>query len=117
MRKRLRKKKHVGEFRQYGFSIACRLREAVTAEEFDSFMDRFLAEAIEARGLAFTGGGSPKHNWNGVVCRDHRYDSTTESDRAAVEDWLRASGVVHELMISPMRDVGYGPDPYEATEL
>jgi uncharacterized protein YggL (DUF469 family) len=48
MRKRLRRKKHLGEFRQFGFSVACRFRKGLSREEFDRFVDDFIADAIEA---------------------------------------------------------------------
>jgi uncharacterized protein YggL (DUF469 family) len=54
MRKRLRKKKHVGEFREYGVEFAATVKPGV---DFDAFCDDFIDECIESRGLAFGGGG------------------------------------------------------------
>ena len=47
MKKRLRKKRHLGEYRQYGFSIACDFRRDLSTAEFDQFVDSFVADAIE----------------------------------------------------------------------
>ena len=60
MKKRLRRKKHVGEFRQTGFSVECRLRPGLSPGEFDQFMDDFIDHCVEAHGLLFGGGGSPE---------------------------------------------------------
>ena len=55
MNKRLRKKKHVGEFTEWGRQlIVTRNRK----EEFDEFLDAFIEEAIEANGCYCGGGGS-----------------------------------------------------------
>jgi uncharacterized protein YggL (DUF469 family) len=54
MRKRLRKKKHVGEFQELGVELEMTLRAGV---DFDEFLDAFLCDAVEANGLAFGGGG------------------------------------------------------------
>ena len=114
MKKRLRKKKHLGEFRQFGFSLECLLRVGLSDAEFDRFLDEFIADAIEARGLVFGGGGSPEKGWSGVVCRDHRYDSTTETDKTTVHDWLKSRSEVQAFRISDSWDVWHGPDPHES---
>ena len=58
MRKRLRKKKHVGEFQEFGVELEMTLRAGV---DFDGFLDDFLRDAVEANGLAFGGGGRGSH--------------------------------------------------------
>ena len=113
MRKRLRKKKHLGEFRQMGFSVDCQLRSGLSAAEFDQFTDEFIVQAIEAHGLVFGGGGSPDRGWSGVVCRDHRYDSTTDVDKAAVQGWLEHRSELESFRLSGSRDVWYGSDPFD----
>ena len=113
MRRRLRKKKHVGEFRQMGFSVECRLRPGLSPQEFDQFTDEFIQHAVEAHGLLFGGGGSPEHGWDGTLSRDDRYDSTTEADKAAVEDWLQGHPEVLSYRLSGFWDLWHGPDPFE----
>ena len=54
MRKRLRKKKHVGEFREWGVEFDSTLKPGV---DFDVFLEEFLIDCIESRGLIFGGGG------------------------------------------------------------
>ena len=54
MRKRLRKKRHLGEFREWGLPIAI---QRTHPDGSDGFLDGFIAQAIAAHGLAFRGGG------------------------------------------------------------
>ena len=51
MRKRLRKKRHLGEYRQYGFSVVCDVRRDISAPEFDQFVDSFIENVIPSSGL------------------------------------------------------------------
>lgn len=113
MKKRLRKKKHLAEFRQLGFSLVARLREALDEAGFDSFCDAFVSEAIEANGLCFGGGGGPDTPWAGVVARDHRHDSTDDQDQEAVSKWLSAHPDVVEFRLSGHWDLWYGIDPFD----
>lgn len=55
MRKRLRKKKHFGEFQELGVEITITLK---AESNFHPFLDDFLSHAVEAHGLTFGGGGS-----------------------------------------------------------
>ena len=54
MNKRLRKKKHLGEFKEWIADV-----EVVLAPDadFDSFLDRFIEDCVEAGGMYFGGGG------------------------------------------------------------
>ena len=113
MKKRLRKKRHLGEFRQTGFSVDCRIRSGLSAAEFEEFTDQFIVQAIEGNSLVFGGGGSPNRNWSGVVCRDDRYDSTTSTDRAAVQSWLEPRAEVGSFRLSDFWDVWHGSDPFD----
>jgi uncharacterized protein len=108
MRKRLRKKKHLGEFRQLGFEVTCQLQPNLSSESFDRFIDEFLAEAIEAHGLSFGGGGSPESDWSGVVARTHRYASTTEEHRQLVQIWLRHRPEIRAFELSEPVDLWHG---------
>ncbi len=96
-----------------GFSVTCRLQPGISTADFDRFVDEFIAQAIEAHGLVFGGGGSPDRGWNGVVCRDHRYESTNAADKTAVENWLRQRDEVASFRLSDFWDVWYGPDPFD----
>jgi hypothetical protein len=49
MRRRLRKKKHLGEFIELGFLVRVELVPAVDHPGFDALLDRWI-DAVEARG-------------------------------------------------------------------
>jgi uncharacterized protein YggL (DUF469 family) len=57
MKRRLRKKKHLGEFQELGFELHIYLSPSVTTDEVDALWDR-LIELIESRRLGFGGGGA-----------------------------------------------------------
>jgi uncharacterized protein YggL (DUF469 family) len=103
----------VGEFRQMGFSMECRFRPGLSPGEFDQFTDDFIEHCVKAHGLLFGGGGSLERGWDGVVSRDHRYDSTTETDKAVVESWLQGRSEVVSCRLSGFWDVWHGPDPFD----
>ncbi len=54
MRRRLQKKKRIGEFQELGVEVTATLKSNV---DFDTFLDDFIRDAVEAHGLAFGGGG------------------------------------------------------------
>ena len=113
MRKRIRKTRHRGEFRQLGFSVDCRLQPGLSLIQFDQFIDDFIGQAVEAQGLVFGGGGSADGGWGGVICRDHRYESTAERGRDAVQKWLQPRSEVASFRLSGFWDVWHGPDPFD----
>src|SRR5690242_21482497 len=84
MKKRLRKKKHVGEFQEFGFHVDASLRSNIDREALCAFSDRFIAH-IEANNLAFGGGIGPMVG--GFVTRFDR-GSATEDDRTCVATFL-----------------------------
>ena len=54
MKKRLRKKRHVGEFREYAFRLDIKLNVGCPSPEFEKFVDDFILDkgchAAEALG-------------------------------------------------------------------
>lgn len=101
MRKRLRKKLHLGEFREFGFEVAFRVADTVSDAGLDEFLDAFIGEAIEARGRSC--GGGCGREWDIFIIRAGR-QSATEEDRAAVEEWLKNHGAVCDIRIGPLVD-------------
>ncbi len=55
MRRRLRKKKRLGDFIELGFVLRAELVPTLDDPGFDAFLDRWI-DAVEARGLVFGGG-------------------------------------------------------------
>ncbi len=54
---RLRKKLRVDEFKELGFDVAWQLKEGITSDELDAFIDKFFMEVIQPNGLGFGGEG------------------------------------------------------------
>ncbi|HUG94356.1 MAG TPA: 50S ribosome-binding protein YggL [Planctomycetaceae bacterium] len=84
MRKRLRKKKHLGEFQEFGVELSVVLRPQT---DFDSFLDDFLEHAVEANGLGFGGGGKAPE-LSGILELGRR--DVFRANLALVQRWLAA---------------------------
>lgn len=83
--RRLRKKMHIDEFKEVGFSVAWRFPEGTSEEQIDSVVDSFIEEAIAPNGLAFDGSGYLA--WEGLVCLE-QIGQCTEEHQALVRKWL-----------------------------
>ncbi|WP_345689672.1 50S ribosome-binding protein YggL [Novipirellula caenicola] len=104
MKKRLRKKRRLGEFREDCFELTFEMSPALSNDDIDSLTDTFI-DMIESNGLQFGGGGNSL--WSGIVqgpCRG----AATESDRRAVLDWLNQQPDVLNTQAGPLRDASYG---------
>ena len=101
MRKRLRKKRRLGEFRQFGFELSFALAPTATSADIDQFWDRFVLGFIEARGLVC--GGACGRGWSVFVTPEGRR-SATEHDRAAARNWLAEQPDVRDVSVGPLFD-------------
>jgi uncharacterized protein YggL (DUF469 family) len=102
MKKRIRKKKRVGEFQELGFMLAFRFQKDISVTERNALLDRFVEEAIEPNGLVFGGGGLDE--WEGFVRSDKPRGSATEDHRKAVEKWLVQEPLVLSYNVGPLMD-------------
>ena len=100
--RRLRKKLHVGEFQQMGFSVDFTLDTRLNAAQSDQFWDAFIEEAIEANQLIYGGGES------GYVLPEGRI-SATEAHRELIKSWLQSRPEVIAVNIGSLSDAWY-PD-------
>ncbi|HJW23921.1 MAG TPA: YggL family protein [Rhodocyclaceae bacterium] len=93
---RLRKKLHAGEFLELGFEVKAQLQHPLSDDAAEAFIDAFLVEVIEARGLLFGG-------WvdGGYVTRSGS-GSATEEDRATVRAWFAARSEIASVAVSPL---------------
>lgn len=101
--RRLRKKLHVGEFKQYGFHFEAELAPGVGPAAEEALVDVFLEEVVEARNLALGGwatGGFIAHYYAG---------SATDEDRQAVESWLSKRPEIKSVKFSPLVDAWHLP--------
>lgn len=115
MKKRLRKKFNLGEFRELGFDLTFSMRDGIElgADGINpTFFDRFT-DFIEARDCGFGGGCGRK--WNGFVMYIGR--AMCGSVSAANRDDIRAY-LIHDpdvlrdtVAAGPLRDANYGWEP------
>jgi uncharacterized protein YggL (DUF469 family) len=105
VRKRWRKKFHVGEFQELGCEVHFRVMDNLSYDAFDAVVDAFISEAIEAHGL-LCGGGGTNPEWTVFVTREGR-GSATEEHRQAIETWLTARPEVNAIQIGPLVDAWY----------
>ncbi len=108
MKRRLRKKKRLGEFRELGFQIRAELRDRIEDSDFEAFMDRWIG-AVETRQLAFGGGGGRDGKFEGFVARAER-GSATEDDRQALAAFLEGDVAITRREVGELRDAWYGWD-------
>jgi len=105
VRKRLRKKWHVGEFQELGCEVGFQVVDNLSHDAFDAVVDAFISQAIEAHGL-LCGGGGKNPEWSVFVTRGGR-GSTTEEHRRAIEIWLAARPEVNTVQIGLLVDAWY----------
>jgi hypothetical protein len=113
MKKRLRKKRHMGEFAVYGVSIRVSLTPGIADDGFEAFIDAFLAEAIEANGLWFGGGGSPATDWSGVIDPGTSVRGIPAPVLDAVRSWMADRTEIVSVEISKPWDIWHGRDPFD----
>ncbi|BBI92312.1 YggL family protein [Serratia symbiotica] len=99
--RRLRKKLHIEEFQEMGFSVVWRFTEGTAVEDIDNTLDAFIDEAIEPNGLAFDGSGYLQ--WEGLICLQ-RIGPCTNEHRAQVKNWLDARKLI-DVKVSDLFDI------------
>lgn len=95
--RRLRKKLHLGEFRQFGFELLIRFRGGLGEPELASFWDSFITDAIEKNQLVFGGGNE------GFVTGSGRA-TATDAHRTLVRSWLVARPEIIEVDVGELVD-------------
>lgn len=99
--RRLRKKIHVGEFRELGFRFEAELKDGLSPEQVDALADALLDEVIEPRRLALGGWAD-----GGFVAYFGR-GSATDEDRHALESWMRQRAEYASVTVGPLLDAWY----------
>jgi len=113
MKKRIRKKKHVGEFRESGFELVFQFEPMLTAEQGNQLLDDFLENAIEANDLYF-GGGGRDGRWSGVAYASGPPGTTTSAkQRSSVLAWLEPHPQVIAVQASDFFDLWHDELPSE----
>lgn len=103
MKKRLRKKKHYGEFTEWGRQLVVTRNRK---EDFDDFLDAFIEEAIEANGC-YCGGGGKDEKLDVVVELGRRSDDPDARLKRIIA-WIDARPDVKGWMTSEEFDIWHG---------
>ena len=114
MRKRLRKKRRLGEFAEYAFDVWYTLHTGLTEAAADGFVDRFLAQAIESQGLS-CGGGGRDTAWHFFVSKAGR-GSPSRIQHVAVGTWLSEQAEVVSHRLGKLFDAWHGADESSSDE-
>jgi uncharacterized protein len=88
--RRLRKKLHIDEFKELGFTVTWSFDKGTSEETIDNVVDQFITEAIQTNGLAYEGSGYL--NWQGIICTQ-KLGNCTEEHRDVVTKWLEDHGL------------------------
>lgn len=103
MKKRLRKKKHRGEFSEYGRQLVVTRN---TKADADAFHNAFILEAIEANGCYC--GGSLSVDKVDVVVELGRMSDDPDARFDRVTGWLDARPDVESWRAGELADLWYG---------
>ena len=100
MKKRLRKKKHCGEFTEWGRQLVIMRNRK---DGFDEFLDAFIEEAIESKGC-YCGGGGSEDKLDVVVELGRRSDDPAARLKRIIA-WLEARPDVQNWRVGEEFDV------------
>ena len=103
MKKRLRKKLGLGEFREEGFEVRFRFSEDLSPEGRNQLLDDFLDQAIVDNGLLFVGGGDT--TWEGFVAVEEEGGTVTGEQRERVAAWLAGQTGILDAVVGPLMEV------------
>jgi hypothetical protein len=103
--RRLRKKLHVGEFKQMGFAFEATLHPSAND---DALIDALLGEVIAPMNLSFGGWAT-----RGMVCHSD-WRSVSADERRAVLDWVKARPEVISVQATELYDMWYDTETDKA---
>jgi uncharacterized protein YggL (DUF469 family) len=103
MKKRLRKKKHLGEFTEYGRQLVINRN---LKDGFDEFLDAFIEEAIETDGC-YCGGGGKEDKLDVIVELGRRSDDP-DARLNKITAWLDARPDVEKWRVGEEFDIWHG---------
>lgn len=108
MKKRLRKKRRMGEFREWGCSVEVVLKSPA---DLDRFLDMFVGW-VEDLGCYCGGGGGG--NGLSMIVELGNEGRKPESLRCSLLERLKSCPLVAAVSVSPLFDLWHGPEPSPA---
>ncbi|HEX9961346.1 MAG TPA: 50S ribosome-binding protein YggL [Pyrinomonadaceae bacterium] len=107
LKRRFRKKFHVGECQEFGFEIFVSFKPQLIEAAFDEFLSDFI-DLVEANKLLFSG-GSKENSWKGFITSAKKFASPAENDRQAIKDWLENRPEILETKVGEFLDAWNDP--------
>jgi uncharacterized protein len=107
MKKRLRKKKHVNEFAEFGRQLVIQRNRK---DGFDEFLDSFTEKAIESNGC-YCGGGGKEDKLDVVVELGRRSENPDDRLRSILS-WLDSRHDVKNWRVGEEFDLWHGDFQY-----
>jgi hypothetical protein len=102
LKRRLRKKFHLGEFQQFGFEVLVNFKEGTDDIQFDKFWHDFIAEIENNRLMC--GGGGDYNSWQVFVTSQRKYASPTTEKRDKIKIWLEKRDEVINYIVGNFPD-------------
>lgn len=102
LKRRLRKKFHIGEFRELGFEIFVNFRTNLSDEKFDKFYDDFIS-LMEENKLLFGGGGCSKEV-EGFITSAKKFASPTKGNKERIKSWVESREEVGNCRVGNFKD-------------
>lgn len=115
MKKRLRKKKYVGEFSMYCCTIDAEWNDFSKSENdkndgwnlLGQYICRYI-DYIESMKLV-SGGGVDEKTFSMCISHGDRYKSPTNEDIKKIKDWMESTGWFKNIKIGPWENA-WGPN-------
>jgi len=104
MKKRHRKKKHLGEFKVFGVPFALRRNRK---DDFDSFLDAFLEEAVETNGCYCAGIGKDDEFEGFIELGRPKNNPKERLEKIVI--WMKGRPDIDKFIFGQVVDVWYGP--------
>lgn len=104
MKKRLRKKMYIGEFKEWGVTISITRNTDI---DFNVFLDEFVEQGMEGNACYFTG-TSKEDSLEGFIDLGCSLDKA-ETKLAKVNAWLGKRADVKNYTVGRLTDAWYGP--------
>jgi uncharacterized protein YggL (DUF469 family) len=104
MNKRLRKKRHTGEFKELGFAIVLKLRPELTEPELNAWL-LDLIETVERLNLGIGGGGQYVQEF--FCTKLNGRGSVSLEEKEALNQWLTQDRRLESFHLGELEDVWY----------
>ena len=107
LKRKLRKKFHLGEFQQFEFEVLVNFKKRTGEIQFKKFYTEFI-DKIENNNLQFGGGGDTK-TVQGFVSSEKRFASPSADEKEKFSVWLENRREVEDCKVGELKDAWNDP--------